>query len=250
MSLTRALTRGRARVTLRAVSDEPRPDLERLLGEPSFEDLEFLGLDMQGVDLRGKEFTHCVFTHCKAQETQWRGARLDDCRFDRCDLTRMQPRGMLAHDLQFTDCKLMGVEWADLGQFPRLSFHDCVLDFASFVALSLRKTDFLRCKITEANFFDVDLREADFAGSDLRGSMVRGCKLAKTDFSAATGLCFDPAINEARGAVIPLETAALMAMQLGLHVAGFSAGGDGPAPATAGKPRAGASRTARTMRTR
>jgi len=78
--------------------------------------------------------------------------------------------------------------------------------------------------------------------------MFRGCKLGKTDFSAATGLCFDPAINEARGAVIPLETAALMAMQLGLHVAGFSAGGDGPPPAPPGKPRAGASRAGRPKR--
>lgn len=218
------------------VSDAQSPgvDLDRLLAEDSFEGLEFVALDMQGVDLRAKEFTSCNFRHCKAQETLWRGSRLDDCRFERCDLTRMQPRGMLAHDLQFTDSKLMGIEWADLGQFPRLSFRDCVLDFASFVALSLRKTAFVNCKITEANFFDVDLREANFAGSDLRGSMFRGCKLAKADFSAATGLCFDPAINEVRGAVIPLETAALLAMQLGLQVAGFTAGGDGspPPPAT------------------
>ena len=216
----------------------PGVSVDRLLAEDSFDGLELVGLDLQGRDLGGKELTGCSFRHCKLQETSWRGSRLDDCRFERCDMTRMQPRGMLAHDLRFADSKLMGVEWTDLGQFPQIGFNECVLDFASFVALSLRKIEFLACKITEANFFDVDLREASFAGSDLRGSVFRGCKLAKTDFSAATGVCFDPAVNESRGAVVPIETAALIAMQLGLHVAGFTAAAQSlPAPARPGAPR-------------
>jgi fluoroquinolone resistance protein len=197
--------------------------IERLQQERSFEDLTFTALDLQGLDLGAREFTGCSFHGCKVQETRWKGSRLDECRFERCDLTRMQPRGVLAHDVRFSDSKLMGVEWTELGQFPRLGFVDCVLDFASFVALSLRKTEFRGCKIEEANFFDTDLREADFAGCDLRGSMFRGCKLGKTDFSAATGVFFDPAINEARGAIVPIETAALLAMHLGLHVADYSA---------------------------
>ena len=218
------------------------PGRDHLLAERSFDGLEFVDLDMQGLDLGGKDFTSCSFRHCKAQESQWRGCRLDDCRFERCDLTRIQTRGMLAHDLRFTDCKLMGVEWAELGQFPQLAFTTCVLDYASFVGLSLRKTAYLNCKIGEANFFDVDLREADFAGSDLRGSVFRGCKLGKADFSAATGLVFDPAVNDVRGAVVPVETAVLLAMQVGLQVAGFTAP-DAPArAATPARPRGGRTR--------
>lgn len=196
---------------------------DQLLASDRGEDLVFTGLDLQAADLGGRELTACIFRGCKLQETRWQASRLEDCRFERCDLTRMQPRGLRAHDIHFTDCKLMGVDWSELGQFPRLAFTDCVLDFASFVGLGLRKTAFLRCKIAEANFFDSDLREADFAGSDLRGSIFRGCKLAKTDFSAATNLCFEPAQNEARGAIIAIEAAALIAMQLGLRVAGFTA---------------------------
>lgn len=235
------MTHARARATVRAVSDADTSAIaiDHLLAGDSFEGLEFVGLDLQSLDLGGREFTSCSFRGCKAQETRWRGSRLDDCRFERCDLTRMQPRGMLAHDVHFTDSKLMGVEWTDLGQFPRLSFTDCVLDFASFVGLGLRKTGFIRCKIGEGNFFDADLRDADFAGSDLRGTMFRGCKLGKADFSAATGLLFDPTINEVRGVVIPLETAALLAMQLGMQVAGFSPSAE-PAPPAA-RPAAGRS---------
>lgn len=223
-------------------TQHPRPGRDLLLAGRSFDGLEFVDLDIQGLDLGEKEFTSCSFRHCKAQEVQWRGSRLDDCRFERCDLTRTQIRGMLAHDLRFTDCKLMGVEWAELGRFPQLAFTACVLDYASFVALPLRNTAYINCKIGEANFFDVDLREADFAGSDLRGSVFRGCKLGKADFSAATGVYFDPAVNDARGAMIPVETAVLMAMQAGLQVAGFTAP-DGPAWATKpAAPRGGRTR--------
>lgn len=197
--------------------------LADLLAPDGAEGLVFTGLDLQGHTLGARELTGCTFRACKLQETRWSASRLEDCRFERCDLTRMQPWGLRAHDIQFTDCKLMGIDWSGLGQFPRLAFAGCVLDFASFVGLGLRKTAFIDCKIAEANFFDCDLRDADFAGSDLQSSIFRGCKLGKTDFSAATRVYFDPAINESRGAVIPIETAALIAMQLGLHVAGFTA---------------------------
>ncbi len=197
--------------------------LDDLLAPDGAEGLVFTGLDLQGHELGARELTGCTFRACKLQETRWPASRLEDCRFERCDLTRMQPSGLRAHDIQFTECKLMGVDWSGLGQFPRLAFGECVLDYASFVGLGLRKTAFIGCKIAEANFFNCDLRDADFAGSDLRSSIFRGCKLGKTDFSAATRAYFDPAINESRGAIIAIETAALIAMQLGLHVAGFTA---------------------------
>lgn len=210
----------------------PRPRTPKLptteatledLHADSSEGLVFTGLELAGHELAGKDLAGCIFRRCKLQETTWPGSRLEDCRFEHCDLTRMQPRGLRAHDVQFFNCKLMGVDWSNLGQFPRLGFTDCVLDFASFVGLGLRKTAFINSKITDANFFDCDLREASFAGCDLRGSVFRGCKLGKTDFAAATRLCFDPATNESRGAIVPIETAALIAMQLGLHVADFTA---------------------------
>lgn len=213
------------------------PDGERLVREDSFEGVEFVGLELTGVDLGGKELTGCSFRGCKLQETRWRGSRLEECRFERCDLTRAVPRGMRAQGLMFGDCKLMGIEWTDLGQFPQLEFKDCVLDFASFVELSLRKTELLRCKISEANFFDCDLREADFAGSELRGSVFRRCQLAKTDFSAASQLFLDPAVNQARGAKVAIEAAALLALHLGLEVPGFTVGVAAAAPAGAGKKR-------------
>jgi fluoroquinolone resistance protein len=208
----------------------------RLHAGSSFTDETFTGVTLTGADLGRKEFTGCVFDNCRLQETDWRDARLDECRFTGGDLTRMRPRGMRAHAVAFTGCKLMGVEWTALGQLPQLAFRECVLDYASFVDLSLRKTEFLACKIAEANFFDVDLREADFAGSDLTGAIFRGCTFdARTDLSTAIGLFLDPAVNHARGAAISLESAALLAVHLGLRVDGVG----GPTPAARAPARRG-----------
>lgn len=199
------------------------PDRESLLADDSFDERVFTGLTLPGADLGGKEFTGCTFVRCKLQETSWRRARLEGCKFDDCDLTRAVPRGMVALDVRFEHCKLMGVEWADLGQFPQLHFSDCVLDFASFVGLSLRSSRFINCKITEANFLDSDLRATCFAGSDMSSAILRGCKLDRdTDLGGVTGLLLDPATNQARGVEVPIDSAALLAMHLGLRVTGYS----------------------------
>lgn len=200
-------------------------DLESLLRDRDFEDRTFTGLELHDVDLAGKEFVGCTFVGCKGQESRWRGVKLEDCVFERCDLTQAKVAGMVAGKLTFRHSKLMGIEWTELGKFASLSFHECTLQYASFVHLNLRKAEFVDCTLTEANFFEADLGEANFRGSTLTGTVIRGCKLRKADFSAATGVFFDPAANEAREAVVSIETAALVAMHLGLRVAGYSAGG-------------------------
>ncbi|MCY1059496.1 pentapeptide repeat-containing protein [Nannocystis sp. SCPEA4] len=195
--------------------------LETLPDDDSFDDVLFSRLDLQGQDIGPREFTGCTFRNCKAQELRLRNCRFEECTFEGCDLTRMRPQGMRALSIQFRNCKLMGVEFSDLGQFPRLGFDECTLQFASFVALSMRKTTFVGCRITEANFFEVDLSESTFPACDLAQSVFRDCKLRKADFSQAKGLFLDPAVNEAREAIVPLETAALLAMHHGMRVSGF-----------------------------
>ncbi|MDC0673752.1 pentapeptide repeat-containing protein [Nannocystis radixulma] len=210
-------------------------DLDSLLRGDSFEDQTFTGLELQDVELGGKEFVGCKFVGCKGQESRWRGVRLEDCVFERCDLTQAKVAGMVAGKLQFRHSKLMGIEWTELGKFASLAFVECTLQYASFLRLSLRKAEFIDCTLTEANFFEVDLGEATFRGSTLNGSVFRGCKLRKTDFSAATGAFFDPAQNEAREAVIAIETAALLAMHLGLRVSGYSSESGATAKASRGR---------------
>ena len=57
--------------------------------------------------------------------------------------------------------------------------------------------------------------------TDLTDSTIRGCTLARTNFSKATGVLFDPQHNRAKGARIALEAALAMARSAGMVVEEF-----------------------------
>ena len=197
--------------------------VDQLLAEDSFDGVTFSGLELERLSISDKELVGCTFLHCKAAETRWQRTRLEDCVFDGCDLTSMKPQGMIPRDVHFRQSKLLGVDWSDLAQLPRLAFTESILHYASFVKLDLRRIKFLGCELTEAAFTEVDLTEADFSGSSLRGATFQKCRLGKADFSGARELYFDPSANQVRGALIPVETAVLIAMQLGMRVSGYDA---------------------------
>ena len=115
----------------------------------------------------------------------------------------------------------MGVDFSQVSPHPELSFADCNLRYASLVKINLRKTHFLRCVAREANFLDADLTDSDFSGTELTGSNFQGCTLWNTDFRRATGLFFEPARNKVKKTRVPVETAVLLALSLGLLVDGY-----------------------------
>jgi fluoroquinolone resistance protein len=196
---------------------------DRLLADESFEDQTFEGIDVAGADLSDKEFVRCTFRSVRMQETIWTGTRLEDCVFQTCDLTRLQPKKLSLRGVKFLGSKLMGIDWTDAGANPTVAFSDCTLRYCSFLGNNLRATPFRHCALTEAAFADVSLVGAVFEECDLGGTRFEGCDLAGADFTRAQGVFFEPTKNRVKGAKIPLETAALMAMSFGLVVAGFTA---------------------------
>ncbi|WP_164016792.1 pentapeptide repeat-containing protein [Pyxidicoccus trucidator] len=196
--------------------------VRRLAQEAYFENETFAELELQGCDLSEKEFYRCTFQRTQLQESRWRNSVLEACVFISCDLTRAQLKATGLRGVRFEGSKLMGVDFTDVSANPEVAFEDCVLRYASFVGLSLRKTEFLRCTALEANFFDLDLTEADFSGTTLTGSNFRGCTLTKTNFSQVSGLFLDPARNRVKGTRVPVETAVSLAQSLGMQVTGFS----------------------------
>ena len=186
-----------------------------------FEDQVLEGIEASELDLSGKDFVRCTFRKVKLPESLWKGAHLEDCTFEDCDLTRMHPASLALSGVDFRGCKLLGVDWAGVGRNPQVTFEDCDLRYASFVALGLRRTPFLRCKAREANFIDTDLTEADFEGSDLTGCVFNRATLAKTRLAGAQGVFLDPARNRVRDAQVSVECAVLLALSFGLQVEGY-----------------------------
>ena len=200
------------------------PDLDALGDDDEHEDRLFEALDLEGVALSGRRFTGCTFRHLRGQASRWQGAHLEDCAFENCDLTGMVPGNLRAHDVRFVGCKLLAVRWTRAMGYPRLGFEDCLMRYAAFSDLDLRRTELLRCRLTEASFTGVDSTDADFAGSDLTGATFQGTTLAGAYFSTTEGLFLDPARNRVKGARVPVETAVLLAMSLGLRVRGYDEG--------------------------
>ncbi len=192
--------------------------VRRLEREEGFENETFTDLELQGLALNQKEFYRCTFERSQFQESQWRQCKFEECTWRGCDLTRARFPQAALRGVRFEGSKLMGIDWSSISANPELAFEGCVLRYASFVGLSLRKTDVLRCTAQEANFFDLDLTDSDFEGTDLTGSNFRGCILTRTDFSLAVGLVLDPSRNRLKDTQVPLATAVSLAESMGMRV--------------------------------
>ena len=202
----------------------------RLRGEEAFEHETFADVELPGLALRGREFFRCTFARCQLQESDWTQCKFEDCTFQGCDLTRARFPQAALRGVRFEGSKLMGIDWSSVSSNPEVAFEGCVLRYASFVGLSLRKTEVRRCTAQEANFFDLDLTDADFEGTELTGSNFRGCTLTRTDFSLAVGLVLDPARNRLKDTQVPLATAVALAESMGMRVPTMGSALPSPSP--------------------
>jgi len=193
----------------------------------SFDEEVFADLYLDGADLSDRELYRCVFRNSKLGQTRWLRSRLEDCVFEGCDLVRMVPQMLALRDVAFKGCRLMGVDFANVAQFPIVSFEDCNLKYASFASTPLRKVSFKRCSLTEASFFEVDLTDATFEDCQLAGARFEGCDLRRARFQGAQDLFLDPAKNKVKDAQIPLDTAVLLATSFGMRVLDFTRPSDG-----------------------
>lgn len=76
-----------------------------------------------------------------------------------------------------------------------ISFDDCLLSYATFFGMALRRSRFVGCVAREVDFRSADLTEANCTGTDFTGSKFRDTNLTKADFRRATGYAINPAAN-------------------------------------------------------
>lgn len=198
--------------------------MSNILEDDTFENETFDALALEGADLGDREFHGCTFRGAKLGGTRWMRSRLSECVFESCDLTRADFRELSLRDVKFRSCKLMGIDFSPIGDYPDMSFEECSLRYASFVKLVLRKTLFTGCSILEANLIELDLVDSTFDDCQFAGTRIEQCDLRRVRFRGATGLFIDPAKNRVKGAEVPIESAALLAMTFGMKVTGFAAG--------------------------
>jgi fluoroquinolone resistance protein len=167
------------------------------------------------------EFYKCHFERCRMQDAALQKTTFEQCTFTSCDMTRIAWGMSSLRGVRFTDCKLLGVNFAAANDNPDVAFESCVLRYAVFDGVHLRGASFHDVALQEASFVDSDVREAAFTACDLTRAVFRKCQMAGADFTTSTGLFFEPTQNQAKDAMIAVETAIQLARAVGLRVAGY-----------------------------
>jgi fluoroquinolone resistance protein len=158
------------------------------------------------------EFTESLFIRCDFSETIFEACRFTDCLFDGCDLAMVEFPGCTFTSVAFKDSRLMGVDWtrADwprLGGGRRITFTDCVISHSTFIGLSLREIQLVRCTASDVDFREADLSRASFIDTDLAESIFQNTDLTQADFSRARNYRIDPAQNKISRAKFSLPEA-------------------------------------------
>lgn len=113
-------------------------------------------------------FARCRFENCRLPGAVLNGLTFEDCLFCGCDLSLAQVKGTAFKNVVFEECKLQGLPLYTCARWLlAVQFKKCVLRFASFAGLPLKKTVFEECDLREASFAQTLLQEASFVRCDL-----------------------------------------------------------------------------------
>ncbi len=124
-----------------------------------------------------------------------------ECNFEGCDLSNAKLKGTAFKTVRFRECKLLGLHFDDCNPFLlALSFEDCVLNFAVFYQVKLKKTNFVNCKLEEADFMEADLTNAVFLRCELQKAVFENTNLEGADFRTAFNFSIDPTTNRVQKA--------------------------------------------------
>jgi uncharacterized protein YjbI with pentapeptide repeats len=178
---------------------------EHLLKRNEFFEENFPDLDMADTVLEAKSFESCSFTQCSFNEAVLKQCKFVDCEFRSCDLSNAKLPGTKFTGAVFVECKLLGVDWtrADWPRYAapgKLAFRKSLLDYCNFFGLSLPELVMEECRVVGADFREADFTKASFVYSVFTETMFGRTKLAKADFSEATGYALDIRDNVIKGA--------------------------------------------------
>jgi len=189
-----------------------------------YEDQTFSRLVEAGRVFEAVSFTNCVFDGCSLGGCTLYRCSFVDCRFAACDLSNAKVPNARFRDVAFAGSKLLGIDWTVTGDATAtrlplsIGFEDCVVSYASFVALRLRGLQLHHCVAQEADFTDADLTEATLRESDLTGARFGHTNLTRADFRDAYGYAIDPTINPVKGARFSLPEAASLLRTFGVII--------------------------------
>lgn len=146
-------------------------------------------------------FCRCRFENCRMPGVVLNGMTFEDCTFYACDLSLASLQGTAFKDVLFEECKLQGTAFYVCARWLlAVRFKKCLLRFASFAQLPLKKTVFEACDLQDASFVDTQLQQAVFTHCNLSGVSFLHTHLEGADLASSVGMVLEPENNFLRGA--------------------------------------------------
>jgi uncharacterized protein YjbI with pentapeptide repeats len=186
--------------------------------QEDFLEQAFESLDERSITVEDRHFENCPFLKCNFSGSTFKRCRFMDCTFEHCDLSNLQLRGATIRNVKFKDCKLIGTNWSNSSSIAHLDFERCVISYASFMGLDLRKSVIRNCLAREADFANANLSEVDCRGTDFAGTRFSKTNLTKADFRGATNYFIRPDGNTLKNAKFSLPEATLLLYGLGIDL--------------------------------
>jgi uncharacterized protein YjbI with pentapeptide repeats len=171
------------------------------IADQEFHDEFFLDAAMKYKEYENCTFHHCDFTSCTFQSVSFLDCNFFNCNFNTTKINHVSLRGVW-----FTKCDFTSVNFAMTDQVIfEFHFKDCLLDYAQFYALKMKKMQFINCSMIAVDFMGSDLTETLFDHCNLRKAVFIDTIAHKADFSTSYDYTIDPEKNKIRKAIFSTE---------------------------------------------
>ena len=166
-----------------------------------YKDEFFLDADLKYKELENCTFHYCDFTDCTFQTVTFVDCNFFDCNFKATKINYVSLRGVW-----FNRCDFTSVNFAMTDQVIfEFHFKDCLLDYAQFYALKLKKMQFINCSMIAVDFMGSDLTEVLFDNCNLRRTVFIDTILNKADFYTSYDYTIDLEKNKAKKAIFSTD---------------------------------------------
>ena len=111
-------------------------------------DKEYKNNIFSSYEIQFKEFENCTFINCDFTQAGFSGTIFIDCTFYECNFKDAKIGHVGFRNAIFNQCNFTAVNFAMTDQvIHEFHFNTCLLDYAQFYALKLRKISFTNCSM-------------------------------------------------------------------------------------------------------
>ena len=159
-------------------------------------------IDFNEIEL-DEEYYNCVFISCDFSKKMLDRSSFDSCEFRQCDFSLVKFIDTL-HEVRFVECKVIGADFTNLNKFSNsLVFEQTLLNYANFVSIKIKNTQFTKCSLQEAYFDSSDISGSVFDDCDLLRASFNQTNLERVDFSSSYNFSINPNVNRLKKTIFP-----------------------------------------------